>query len=801
MNPIFRLIFLTGILFFSFTDVSAQVNLIQNKDFSGFKSDQLTDADVMKYYQNSAQLGLAESDLFRIFAEKGMPAEEIRKLKERFSALNSAPATSSENRPFRSQEPESDFYSQPEEVDSSIFGSELFSRSSTVFEPNLRIPAPASYQLGPDDELLVNVFGLSEKSYQLTVSNEGQIYIPNVGPLNISGMTIEKATALIKNRLSSTIYSSLSSGKTELQVSLGKIKSIRVTVIGQAKRTGTYTVSSLSTLYNLLFICGGPGKSGSYRNIELIRGNKIFKSVDLYQFLMSGDQSQNILLQEGDIVRLPYAANMVNVVGNTKRQGKFEMKASETISDLLNYCGGFNNSAYQKSVGLSSLVETGRLMRDIPESDFNKQGFKSGDELFVNSIRDIYLNRVCIFGSVKRPGYYELSKGMQMRELLERAGGLMPEAYGRSASVYRKMENKIPEMLSVNIDSVVNNGLSVALKNEDSIHINSILDFREALFVTIDGYVQKPSAVIWRENLSLFDLITEAGGISEAGDSGRIEVSRKVNNADVTKTNHAERENIVTDLKSNLLLKPYDIIIVRNKSYNIEQRVVLLAGELRYPGKYVLQKSGERLTDLLNRAGGFKSSADSNFITIRRKLISNLTKGERERMFQRLLDINQDSLNSNNRLRSELLRDYELVSVNMDNLGKNYNSPDNLILEDGDIVTIEKFSNLVKISGEVLFPTVITRLKNRAAKYYLRRAGGYTTAAEKKGLMVIYPNGKAKTVKRILFLKKYPRVTPRSEIFVPQKENKQGNKLTTSELAIIVTSMGILANIFIAVFK
>lgn len=810
MNPIFRkLLFIISLTLFSFSG-NAQGKFWEAESLAGLNADQLTDQQVMMFYDYAMQSKMTEGDLLKMTTEKGLPALQFSKLKERMWQIRptgrngKAQEVPSEENGSRSRFNEELFYTPitvEEQIDSSIFGAELFSKSSSVFEPNLRIATPSSYVIGPDDELIISVYGLSEKKYELTVNEEGEIFIPNVGPVNVNGMTMEDAEILIKTRLSATIYSSLQSGKTRMTLALGKIKSIRVSVIGQAKKPGSYTVSSLTALYNILYLCGGPAKDGSFRKIEVIRGNKLFRTADLYQFLLRGDQTDNILLREGDVIRIPYCEDRVSISGKIRRAAKFEMLEEETMKDLLEFCGGFDATAFKGSLTMFRMENEGKRTIDIEENKFPTFIMKNGDEVFVSPVREIFTNRVAVFGSVHREGYYELSQGLDLKSLITKAGGLLPDAHPGNASIFRYAENRIPFILSVNIDSVMKGTAVIPMQKNDSVYINSLFDFRDSLYVTVAGYVNQSKKVFWRENLSLFDAIMESGGIRNPGDSNRIEISRRVLNADVSQKNHQESQTIFHSLHDNISLRPYDQIFVRNAPGFVTQRMVMVTGEVRFPGNYILEKSSERLSDLFNRCGGFKASADSFSITVRRKSKSSLNRGERERLFQRLLDINPDSIDANEKLRSEIFKSYDLVSVKTFNLEGRYESGENLILEDGDIITVEKNNFLVKISGEVYYPTIIAYKKGQGLRKYIRQAGYFTPSANRKSVMVIYPDGRAKSVKKFLFFKNYPPITSRCEIFVPQKAEKEKNPLTTGELALIVTSMGILANLIIALFK
>jgi len=795
--------------------VSGQVNLFSQSDLSNVDIDNYSDQDIIAMYRKATDAGLTESQILKLAADKGLPEDQVAKLQDRIEMLNLAPRTQNtgngntqspqqvdSSRSFRNNSPADTTQSIPVQAvsrDHSIFGSELFSTNSLVFEPNLHIPAPSGYVLGPDDEILISVYGYSEKSYDLVVDQQGNIYIPSVGPMPVSGLSLEQATDQIRAKLAATIYSAIRSGRTKVQVTLGKIKSIRVTVIGEAEKPGTYTVSSLTTVFNLLYLCGGPTDFGSYRNIEVIRDNRHIDSVDLYQFLTSGDESGNVLLHEGDVIRIPYYQTRVEIKGQVRRTGKFELLPSETFDNLLNYSGGFTDTAFRGRVTVVRITDSTKNIIDLPSAQYHTFLPAGSDEYIVSKLADDFGNRLVLEGAVKMPGVYELVPGATLQDLVEKAGGLRRDAYRNEASIFRYLPNKTPSILLVNLDSVMNGSQTVYLEKDDSVYIHSLFDFTNGNAVTVEGNVRKPGSINWRQNMTLHDVILAVGGITESGDSTNIEISRRVRNANIDMANHAESRVSRVDLKSvsdnNVPIEPYDLVIVKTLPGYVRQRTVLLLGEVRIPGRYSLERSRDRISDLIERAGGFKASADSGSITIRRNIKSNMTIAEREAFFQRILDINEDSLMENPRLKDELYSSSALISVDLKHALSDPQSTDNLVLEEGDVLTVDRSSNLVKVSGEVYFPTIVAYEPGRNLKYYVEQAGNFTPYARKKGALVIRPDGRTASVKHFLWFKSYPLVTPRSEIFVPQKNKNNRSKLTVAEMALIVSALGIIANV------
>lgn len=796
-----------SLLFFLSAKLQAQTGLFESQDLSQTNIDNYTDNELLAFYNKAMEAGLTESELFKMVKQKGLPDTEIAKLRDRIfmiseKNINDANVNEQENISDIAHRYDSTGLNkniQTFQNDQSIFGSELFTSNSLVFEPNLRIPAPVGYVLGPDDELIVTVYGYSEKEYNLTVNESGEIYIPNVGPVYVNGLTIEEASEKIKSKLASTIYRAINTGKTKVLVTLGKIRSIRVTVIGEAKKPGTFTVSSLTTLYNILYLCGGPTSMGSFRNIQIIRGNKLKTTADLYNFLVYGNQADNILLQEGDVIRIPYYKNRVTLSGDVKRQGKFEMLNDETFNDLLKYSGGFTDGAYRGGVTVLRITDTARKIIDLNADQYSNFKTKGSDQYIVRKLQDQFENRIVISGAVLRPGPYQLSPNLTLSSFIEKAGGLTRDAYTKRISIFRLQQNKMPTILSVDLDSLKQKSHNVFLIKDDSVAIHSLFEFQDSNYVTIEGNVRAPGKISWRKDLSLKDLLLASGGISESGDSSNVEISRRIRNANVDKVNHEETQVITINLTSkhshDVLLQPFDMVIVKKIPGYSAQRTVLVLGAVKSPGKYALENSEDKISGIIKRAGGFIASADSNSISIRRRIKSNLTKEEKEALFQRILNINSDSLAQNPRLRDEVYKTYDLISVDLHHALTNPGSADNLTLEDGDILSVERSSNLVKVSGEVYFPTIVTYSPNKNLRYYVEQAGNFTNYARKSSAMVIYPDGKAASVKHFLWFKTYPKVTPRSEIFVPQKEKNNRSRLSVAEFALLVSSLGIIANV------
>ena len=831
--------YLVAILFFLFTGsaFAQQGNILGMANLAEVNVDEIADIDIKNYYKKAMQNGLTEENLYRLLEEKGLPPNQLAKLVERVGRLGLSPSirnadplseTKTEQEKKKEDEedalkkekekdrnmsendngedPETEAGMEPVKYDQTIFGSALFTSKSKVFEPNLRIATPAGYILGPDDEIIVNVFGMSEKTYALTLNAEGNVYIPQIGPLFLNGLNIEQASSRIRSKMASTIYRAIQSGQTRVQVSLGKIRTIRVTVIGEAKKPGTYTVSSLTTLFNLLYLCGGPSDKGSFRNIEVVRGNETKKRADLYSFLLKASQSDNILLQEGDIVRIPYYKTRVSVKGHVKHPGKFEMVPGETFSQLLEYCGGFTDDAYKANVTVYQLTEKEQRIMDLESNDYGRYEIRPSDKIIVGKIQNTFENKLIITGAVLRPGEYELASSTTLRQLIEKAGGPREDAYLKRGSISRLNKNKTPVHLSFSLDSVMSGLSSIHLRKNDSVTIYSIFDLSNEKSVNIDGSIKKPGKYKWAENITLNDLILAAGGLTDAGDINNIEIARRVENPDITNLNHIQTEiiqisSLADENVRDILLKPYDVINVRQQPGYRSKRTVIVEGMVKNPGRYTLMMNNDRISDLIERAGGFRANADTSAVVIKRLSRKIQSTEDRQKIFQKLLNIRFDTLTQSENLKNEIYRDYDKISINLNEAMMRKDAPENMELEDGDVITVERNTSLVKVTGEVYFPTIIPYKKNASLKYYIQKSGSFTQLARRNGTLVIYPDGKAKKVKRFLFFRNYPRVASRSEIFVPQKTAINRTRITVTEWAVLLSSLGIIANVIVNLTK
>lgn len=762
---------------FIFIAVSAQIP----SDLSKVKASQITDNQLQLYINQAKEKGLDAEEVEAELLRRGFPSSEMSELKIRIQQLMMTGAekespTKPENTNKRSisknATTSSDVSIDVLKKPSLIFGTELFSNSNLSFEPDLRMPTPKDYRIGPDDELLVNIYGVNISQQNLKVSPEGTINLKYAGIINVNGLTIEAASDILKRRLSK-YYPALNSGATKMQLTLGNIRGIRITLVGAINRPGTYTLPSLATLYNALYVSGGPAENGSFRKIELIRNNKVIELADLYDFLMKGDLKNNIRLEDNDVIRVPYANLLVTLNGELNRPGIFELQESENLADAIYFAGGFKSKAFRSRITGNRF--TGFDKRVIDVSGDSLAVFKptNGDEYLVDSVINRYQNRVMISGAVFKPGPYALDNGMTLKQLIFKAQGLKEDVYTGRALVVRTREDFTKEYISVELKPILaGQDSGILMTKEDSVHIASIFDLRDTTIVSINGAVRKPGTYRYEDGLSLKSLILKADGFSDNATGRDIEISRRKRDVAINKPGSEIVEIIrVSNDKElsggDIELKPFDIITVKEDPFYKKQISVKISGEVIMPAVYTLQSREERISSLISRAGGLLYTADIKGAKLVRKK-KEVDTTEIKRLLESVV---KDTLS---KTKAESIKKTTTdVAINLDYILKHPGSQDDITLEEEDELMIPRINNTVNVSGEVFKPLDIMYETGKKMKDYISDAGGFTPKGKRSRAFVIYANGSSAKIKRSLgIFKTYPRMYPGSSIFVPEKPKK-----------------------------
>lgn len=779
------------------TVFSQEINLEKT---TSFKVDEMSDEQVAAYWKALQDKGYQLSELESLAKLRGIPASEILKFKQRLSGLSSKDNSNSSDETVASQGNSSSFgHSGLNAKDfkrSNLFGFDFFSNPNITFAPNLNLATPSSYQLGPGDELLIDIWGAAENSYSERVGVDGAIRIENVGPVYVSGLSIDKAKSKITSYLSK-IYRGVkapksSYSKVNVDISLINVRTVQVNIIGEVKVPGTYSISALSSVLNALYAAGGPTMSGTFRNIKIFRDGKQLAVFDVYKYLTKGSQEGNVLVRDQDIIIVDSYQNKVRVDGKVKRQGYYEFIPGETISDLINYFGGFKSDSYKDIISVERINGNQKEISEVNLNEDKNFILKDGDYFTVQEIIDRYENRVTIEGAVYRPGDFELTDGLTVLDLINKSAGIRDNAFLDRGIIQRTINDTEKEIISFSVSKVLNKTEVIKLKREDKIRIYSYNELKEEYTVSIDGAINNPQTIPFVENMQVEDLIVISGGYKEGADASTIDISRRANDGTFKTISENIRLSSTNELKSEnnkaIFLKPFDRVSVRYIKGFTTQKSVSVEGEANYPGKYSLENKEERISDLLEKAGGLSPYSYVKGASLIRKSIDEVSESGQDKAIASL-NKKQDSVKIS-------IKGENRIGINLEEIIKNKNSKFDLILKEGDRLIIPSVKQTVEVQGEVLSPTVIRFDKSNSLKDYINNAGGFSENARKSKTYVVYANGDIKSTKKFLFFRSYPKLEPGALILVPHKSVVK-NSLSIQEVIGITTSittLGILIN-------
>jgi protein involved in polysaccharide export with SLBB domain len=779
-----RFKYLLYILLFSLIIHSKQVfaQNISMSNIQNVKVSQLSDEQITEVWKKLQDSGVSEQEAYKLIQQRGLPPGEVQAFKDRVTllGLNKKTATKTtsksekekidfsrdENDSVITPKPVTPIPASPAPAALSVYGTDFFNQSAIKFEPNFSVATPKGYVLGPGDEVIVLLTGLNESSVRSKVTPEGNLQIPYAGIVYVNGFTIEQATNLIRGKMT-RVYPGLNSGQTQLTINLGNTRSIKITIVGEVKTPGSYTLSSLSTLFNALYNSGGPNANGSLRNIELIRNNKVYKTVDFYSFLQQGLLSGNIRLEDQDVIRIPVYKKRVGISGEVKRPAIYELKDNEQLDDLIKYAGGYTDIAYKGIAKIDQINTLEREVKDVPANLFENYIPHNGDIVSIGAITNRYTNRITLEGAVYRPGVYELSAGFTLAALLKKAQGVKPEAYMESGYIKRTLPNLERESISFKLADIINGRNDIPLLREDSVVILDRDVFTSNQKITISGYVRKPIVITYRKGLKLADLIAMAGGFDDEAADHHVEVSRIIKNESDSVANQLVNTFTVDMDKTaanppDVELQPMDFVYVPRLVNYRSLGNVSIKGEILFPGDYAVQKRDETALDFLKRAGGLTPYGSL----------------ENTQVYRRGVRVNLDLTTTNN---SQKVKS-------------------NMILLPGDSIYVPRVISYVEVAGAVNNPQYIT-YNGSSFKYYINSAAGTTENARLKGAYIKYPDGLNKPVRHFLFFRIYPSVKPGSKIVVPEKTPDSRFKVGFGDIAPIATALTALVSLFAILYK
>ena len=839
MSKIFKsFIALIFIFSFNFSSYSQSFDDLSNVNFS-----ELNDSQIDLLLRRAGSQGYNQFDLLKMARAQGFTQADIENLDKRFkSAQTIARVAESASAPLEETRLRKQWLENIEifrENDSDVFGYNVFTGTSFLsFQSNLNLPTPMDYILGAGDKMFIDVYGESESYFQAEISPEGYAILENIGPVNLNGLTLEKAKLRLTNRFKK-VYPGIQAKKTFLNISVGIPRAIRINIAGEVNLPGTYNFSAFNTLYNALYVAGGITENATLRDIKLFRNNKLISTVDVYKFLTKGDGSSNVRLENNDLILVNTYSNRISIDGAVKSPGKFEMKDEETLLDLLNYAGGLSENAFKKSIKLTRIIDGQLKVVDINFDQFDFFKPMDGDKYMIEKIIEKYNNRVIVNGAVFRPGTFSLTEEMTVKNLIDKAEGLKTDVFFDKAYITRTNEDYSTSTIALNLRDELKNPTFI-FQEEDVLNILSINDLSEESYIEISGQVNNPGIFPFSKNITLSDLILLAGGFKENATSNRIEINRRLSSNELNENNISE---ILTfDLNKNLnnnsiIIEPFDQIIVRKNPNFYTQQYARVEGEVMYPGKYAIASKNERISDLINRSGGFKNMAYLKGATLIRltefaELQSDLNKKikslndlknkvsnkegaltESELLLIERIDEDLKNIDTNKN-ENQILGSYakserineilkknsvdgdipisksEAIGIDLMSIVNSPGSKSDLLLKEGDVIIVPKKLETVRLRGELLYPTTVRFVSNKSLKYYINSSGGFDNKAKRSGTYIVYANGDVARTKKFLFFNIYPKAEPGSEVIVPKKSIK--NPIAANQLLNFTTGLATL---------
>ena len=759
--------------------------------FSPLMAQSMSDSQVLEYVKDGIKQGKEQKQLASELARKGVTKEQatrVKQLYEQQNNVNASNATGTDVNESRLREEMKENTSdmledhpstQDLERSNQVFGRNIFNTRNLTFEPSVNIATPLNYRLGPGDEVIIDIWGASQNTIRQQISPDGTINIQKIGPVNLNGLTIAEANDYLKKTLNK-IYNGLNNTNdptSDIRLTLGSIRTIQINVMGEVVQPGTYSLSSFATVFHALYRAGGVSDIGSLRNVQLVRNGKNIATIDVYQFIMKGNIQDDIRLQEGDVVIVPAYDVLVKIDGKVKRPMRFEMKKDENLSTLISYAGGFDADAYTRSLRVVRQNGQEYEVNTVKDLDYSVYKMRNGDVVTAEAILNRFTNKLEIRGAVYRPGIYQLNGKLNtVRELVNEAQGLTGDAFLNRAVLYRQREDLTTEVIPVDIKAIMDGtSQNIILAKNDILYIPSIHDLEDRGDVVIHGEVAKPDSYPYADNMTLEDLIIQAGGLREAASVVRVDVSRRIRNPHSTVDNDtigrtytfSLKEGFVVDGTPGFVLQPYDEVYVRRSPGYQAQQNVVVEGEILFEGSYAMTSREERLSDLIRKAGG----STKNAYLRGAKLTRVATEGEKKRMgdvirlmSRQLGEAMMDSLDIH-------VEDHFTVGIDLEKALANPGSTADIVLREGDVLFIPKSTNTVKINGAVMVPNTVSYIAGKNIDYYLNQAGGYSDNAKKSKKFIVYMNGQVTKVKG----SGKKQIEPGCEIIVPSRSKKRTN--------------------------
>lgn len=773
---------------------------------AGHASAQMSDEEVVAFVQEQYEAGKSQAAILLELQKKGIKRDQLLRLKEKYDAMNSssggptssAPAavgdrirkTNGETSTTKDNAGEIISNAATESIE--IFGHDIFQNDKLSFEPNINIPTPANYILGPGDEVLVDIYGTSQSSNKYAISPEGSIIIGKIGPVTIAGLTIEQAQTKVKNIMGQHYEGS------SIKLTVGQTRTVSVNILGEVINPGTYTLSAFSTVFNALYLAGGITQIGTLRNIKVSRGGKIITKIDVYDYILNGELTGNIMLQDNDAIIVGAYDALVNISGAIKRPMFYEMKEGETLQSLLDYSGGFKSEANQNIISVERKTNDGLTVHTVEGRNFASFAIQDGDRVFVKNIIYRYTNMIEVTGAVFYPGRYSISNECNtIRTLIEKAGGVVENAYTDLAVLFRMNENRTRKAMSIDLAGIISGDApDVILENEDSLVVTSNESITKVRHYHIYGPLVKQGTFPFVDNMTLKDAIIAAGGLREEALLTNIEIARRLQYTDERDSTYMKKAKIYTfniengmvaKSEQDFALKPFDVITITRDPEFADISIVSISGEVKYPGNYSLKGRNERLSDLIKRAGGLTEGGYAEGARFSRDISPN----EKERSIQ-LYEIAHSSDTID--VEKVTIKNRYTVGIDLPAALKKPGCDKDVILRNGDRIIIPQRNNTVRISGEVLYPNTVPYIEDKSASYYINQAGGVSSKGQRSKAFIVYANGQVSRLHR-------GRVMPGCEIVIPTKPEKQHDTQKTSLIMAGISTLSTVSAVIISALR
>ena len=784
----------------------------------------MTDDQVVEYVMAAQERGESQQQISKMLLRRGVTMEQVNRIRRKMEAQKTVGLGETLTEKERTRKaltkteaeevqsgldvlfPDSTMqYMMQNENRKEIFGHRIFQNKDVSFEASYNLPTPANYTLGAGDEVVIDIWGASQSTIQETISPDGEIYVENVGPVHLSGLTVTQANSYLKKQLKQ-VFSTIDGENAEsnIRLSLAQNRTIQVHVMGEVENPGTYTMSSFATVFNALYQAGGVNEVGTLREVKVYRKDKLVATYDVYDFILNGNSDMGIRLEDNDVVTIDAYKNLVSVTGNVKRPMYYEVMDNETLAQLVKYAGGFAGNAYKKDV---RLIRNGKREREIYTIDAAEmQNFilADGDSVSVDSIMPSFANMVEVKGAVYRPGQFQMDGNVKtVKQLIECAGGLKDDAFMNRAILNRRNANNTMTNLPINLEELMNGrGEDVALRKNDVLLIPSLFDMQEVQTVTIFGEVAFPGTYEYVENMSVEDFIVHAGGLNEAASTAKVDVARRVKDSRATSAtdtisriySFAISEGLVVEGAPNFTLMPFDEVYVRRSPGYYKQENVNIEGEVLFEGTYALSKKNQRLSELVAIAGGLTPQANVKGARLERKMTDE-EKARLESTIEAAIQMAENKGDSVAIRRNMMNQTTYSVGIELDKALDKPGSDADITLRHDDRLIIPQYSNTVKVSGEVMYANTVAYNGSKGLKYYINQAGGYNNNAKKSNVYVVYMNG---TVAKPSINSRSV-VEPGCEIVVPEKEKRE--RMNASQILSLSSTAASLATVVLALIN